>query len=74
MNKNSYVLQHYNIPMDYLTMGILLWNFAVVGIIAVFWHGHVRINQGYLIFISGLLVNIKKKGIEIDFTPILMKI
>eukprot|EP01126_Amoeba_proteus_P052673 TRINITY_DN6383_c0_g1_i1.p1 TRINITY_DN6383_c0_g1~~TRINITY_DN6383_c0_g1_i1.p1 ORF type:complete len:451 (-),score=87.40 TRINITY_DN6383_c0_g1_i1:51-1334(-) len=44
-----------NIPMDYFTFGFMMWNFGVVGIIAIFWHSPLYINQMYLIFISSLL-------------------
>jgi len=50
-----FVFDAWNIPMDYLTYSLLLWNFAVVGILAIFWHGATKINQGYLVIISGLL-------------------
>jgi len=50
-----FVFEAWNIPMDYLTYTFLLWNFAVVGILAIFWHGATKINQAYLVIISGLL-------------------
>jgi len=50
-----FVLSAWNIPMDLITYFFLLWNFSVVGILAIFWHGATKINQGYLIIISGLL-------------------
>jgi len=50
-----FALSAWNIPMDLITYFFLLWNFAVVGILAIFWHGATKINQGYLIIISGLL-------------------
>jgi presenilin 1 len=56
---DSYVLIHLNIGFDYVTFGFLVWNFGVVGIASVFWHGHIHINHGYLILISGLLVTKK---------------
>jgi len=49
------ILASYNIPMDVITYSFLLWNFAMVGILAIFWHGPTKINQGYLVIISGLL-------------------
>jgi len=38
-----------------VTYSLLLWNFAAVGILAIFWHAATKINQGYLVCISGLL-------------------
>jgi len=49
------VLYALNIPMDYITFAILLWNFAIVGNISIFWHSSVKINQAYLIAISVIL-------------------
>lgn len=45
-----------NWPLDIISFSFILWNFSVVGIVTVFWHGPTKINQGYLILISGLLV------------------
>jgi len=44
-----------NWPLDIISFSFILWNFSVVGIVTVFWHGPTKINQGYLILISGLL-------------------
>jgi cell division protein FtsL len=49
------LLESFNLPFDAITFSFLLWNFAVVGILAIFWHGPTKVNQGYLIIISGLL-------------------
>eukprot|EP01118_Nematostelium_gracile_P013882 TRINITY_DN52_c0_g1_i1.p1 TRINITY_DN52_c0_g1~~TRINITY_DN52_c0_g1_i1.p1 ORF type:complete len:368 (+),score=87.66 TRINITY_DN52_c0_g1_i1:58-1161(+) len=50
-----YFLLSWNIPMDYFTFFILLWNFSIVGILSIFWHGATKVNQGFLIVISALL-------------------
>jgi presenilin 1 len=44
-----------NWPLDVITFSFVLWNFSLVGIMTIFWHGPTKINQGYLILISGLL-------------------
>jgi len=49
------VLSAFNIPMDYFTFSILIWNLSAVGILSIFWHAPMRVNQGYLIFISAIL-------------------
>lgn len=63
----SYLLDAYNVAFDYISFAFLLWNFAVVGIIAIFWYAPTKVNQGYLIVISALLVSLNislrnKKG------------
>lgn len=52
----SSILTAFNIPMDYFTFSIILWNFTAVGMAAVFWRAPMRVNQGYLIFISAIMV------------------
>jgi len=44
-----------NWPMDWITFSFLIWNFAVVGLISIFWHASLRVNQFYLIAISVIL-------------------
>jgi len=50
-----YLFEAANIPMDMITFGFILWNFAVVGNVSIFWHASVRVNQIYLIAISVIL-------------------
>jgi len=49
------LLDAYGLASDWISFTFFLWNFAVVGILAIFWHGPTKVNQGYLILISGLL-------------------
>jgi presenilin 1 len=49
------MLEAYNLPIDVITFSIFMWNFAVVGVIVVFWCGPQRLNQAYLVLISSFL-------------------
>lgn len=52
------LLVAYNLPLDTISYSIIIWNFGIVGILAIFWHGPTKVNQTYLILISGLMVYI----------------
>lgn len=51
------LIQVLKIPLDFLTMSFALWNFAVTGLISVFWKGPMWLQQVYLTVMSSLMVS-----------------
>ncbi|KAG0263864.1 Presenilin-1 [Actinomortierella ambigua] len=49
------LIQVLRIPLDYITMSFALWNFAVVGLLSVFWKGPMWLQQTYLTLMSSLM-------------------
>jgi presenilin 1 len=44
-----------NTPLDYGTLAFVMWNFALCGILAVFWRAPPIVNRAYLIAVSALM-------------------
>ncbi|KAI8982351.1 Presenilin-domain-containing protein [Mycotypha africana] len=49
------LIQVFFIPLDYITMVFALWNFAIVGLVSIFWKGPLWLQQTYLTLMSSLM-------------------
>ncbi|TPX32396.1 hypothetical protein SmJEL517_g04421 [Synchytrium microbalum] len=49
------LLATFNAPLDYISMVFGIWNFAVVGLMVIFWRGPMWLQQIYLVFMSSLM-------------------
>mmetsp|Transcript_12358 Transcript_12358/g.20041 ORF Transcript_12358/g.20041 Transcript_12358/m.20041 type:complete len:222 (+) Transcript_12358:105-770(+) len=49
------MLMAYSVTMDWITFSILVWNFSVVGMVAIFWKAPTIVTQGYLVCVSVVL-------------------
>ena len=46
----------YQKPLDYITLFMCTWNVSIVGVMAIFWHSPLWLQQIYLIIVSAATV------------------
>lgn len=49
------LIQVFSIPLDYITLVFALWNFAIVGLVSIFWKGPLWLQQCFLTLMSSLM-------------------
>eukprot|EP01105_Mastigella_eilhardi_P019830 TRINITY_DN4682_c0_g1_i1.p1 TRINITY_DN4682_c0_g1~~TRINITY_DN4682_c0_g1_i1.p1 ORF type:complete len:359 (-),score=92.29 TRINITY_DN4682_c0_g1_i1:340-1416(-) len=52
------LLVQLSIPLDAISFCFILWNFSVTGILAIFWHVPLLLNQIYLVTISFIMATV----------------
>ena len=49
------VLKVYNLPLDNITTYIFIWNFGMMGLLAIHWKAPLIMQKAYLVFVSVLI-------------------
>ncbi len=44
------VLKAANLPMDYITLAIIIWNFGIMGMLSIYWKGPLLLQQVKICF------------------------
>ncbi len=60
----STVVKGYALPIDCISFAILLWNFAAVGVCAIFWRTPLRIKQAYLCAASVIMARPRRRALR----------
>ena len=48
------MLTYYDLPLDWVSLVFLLWNWSISGVISIFWKGPLRLQQVYLVAVSAI--------------------
>ena len=62
------ILKAYNLPLDYITTYILIWNFGMMGLLSIHWKAPLIMQKAYLVFESVLIALFFIKNLPNNWT------
>jgi hypothetical protein len=61
------VLIAQNASIDWITMGVSIWNFGTVGLLCIHWRGPLLLQQFYLVAVSALMALVLIKNVSLGY-------